>query len=538
MNIAERMLRHRALLPVLLMLGAVIAISRGQDAAWDLKNYHLYNAWAFLHGRLGVDLAPASLQSYFNPLLDLPYFWLGTGPLAGAPRVLAGLQGLWYGAAVYVLCLVVRRFAENERRPVAWADLAAIVIGASGTMTLTQAGMSTNEVPLALLILGGYLIAMPLVAQVEGTRLSRAAVAGLLCGVAAGLKPTAVVYAPALGFAVWAGRGFRRHGLAEAAVIGAASAAGFFIAYGAWGYSLWHLTGNPIFPMFNQVFHSPWMPDTNGTDRAFMPKSPLQALFYPFWWLTKNTTQGGNSFADARYALAMLALLTAGVATALRRRAVQGNPARRMLFAFLAAGYVLWLALYSILRYAVPMEMFTGLAILAAARLVADAFGRPPARVTAATMAAILLITLGTTRYTDWGHAPFGKVAFPVTAAPLPAGSLVVILSAPNAYVVPFIPNGERATFVSLTWLNALSQGHEFAQRVRTAIQEHNGPRYALLRDTAEQEGALPQLAAILPGYRLEACVPVQSGLEMTRRKRDLSDGLRLCQIQHTGSGA
>ncbi|UPG92046.1 hypothetical protein L2Y96_09865 [Luteibacter aegosomaticola] len=532
MTFSERVLRHRLLLPALLLLGAAIAVSRGQDAAWDLKNYHLYNAWAFFHGRLGIDLAPASLQSYFNPLLDLPYFWLGTGPLSTSPRVLAALQGLWYGGAVFLLCLIVRRFAGQEGRAPAWTDLAAIFIGATGTMTLTQAGMSTNELPLAVLVMAGYLVAMPLAAQREGTLLGRAALAGLLCGLAAGLKPTAIVYAPALGFAVWAARGFRLAGLTEAVTLGVAALFGFFAAYGSWGYSLWHLTGNPIFPMFNQVFHSPWMPDAGGTDRQFMPKSVLQTLFYPFWWLRKNDTQGGNTFADARYALAMLALLGAGaIALARRRPGAASNPVRRMLFTFVCAAYVLWLALYSILRYAVPIEMLTGLTVLAAASLVAEALDRPRSRLTAAVIGATLLITLATTRYTDWGHAPFAKTPFAVEAAAVTPGSLVVVLSAPNAYVIPFVPNAEEATFVSLTWLNVLSQHHEFDQRVRAAIEGHEGPIYAILRDTAAADGSLGQLTDILPGARMDSCSPIRSGLELTPRRRDLAEGLRLCKV-------
>ncbi|WP_143070501.1 hypothetical protein [Luteibacter sp. UNC138MFCol5.1] len=524
-------MRSRALLPALLALGAGISISRGQDAAWDLKNYHLYNAWAFLHARLGTDLAPASMQSFFNPLLDLPYFWLGTGPLASAPRILAGFQGLWYGALVYALCRITLRFATQSGRMAHWTDVVAIVIGATGTMTLSQAGMSTNEVPLSLLVLAGYFIAMPLVAMPEGAKLAaRAMTAGLVCGLAAGLKPTAVVYAPALGGAVWIATGFSRTGTRAAALIGLGSVAGFLASYAAWGYALWTLTGNPIFPMFNQVFHSPWMPVTSGTDRQFMPRSLTQAVLYPFWWLEKNTTQGGNAFADARYALAMIALVAAGLAAAIARGRLAPSPARRMLFAFLAIGYGLWLALYSILRYAVPIEILTGLAFLASAELVGAAFSAERRRIVSLAMASMLVVVLATTRYTDWGHAPFGRTAFPVQAPVVVPGSLVVILSAPNGYVVPFVRNAEAARFVSLTWFNANGAGYGFSDRVNDAIVKHAGPMYAVLRDTSEPEQAM--LRALLPRYRFTSCARIASGIEQTRRRRDLSDNLRLCEIQ------
>jgi hypothetical protein len=74
-----------------LLIGALYAAHKGQDAAWDLENYHLYNAWSFLHARLTIDLAPVGLQGFFNPLLDVPYFWLGTGPLHHAPRLLSAV---------------------------------------------------------------------------------------------------------------------------------------------------------------------------------------------------------------------------------------------------------------------------------------------------------------------------------------------------------------------------------------------------------------------------------------------------------------
>ena len=38
------------------LLCALLSLLRGQDANWDLRNYHVYNAWALLEGRLGIDL--------------------------------------------------------------------------------------------------------------------------------------------------------------------------------------------------------------------------------------------------------------------------------------------------------------------------------------------------------------------------------------------------------------------------------------------------------------------------------------------------
>ena len=52
------------------------SIAKGQDINWDFLNYHLYNPYAFINNRLELDIFPAGLQSYFNPILDLFYYFL------------------------------------------------------------------------------------------------------------------------------------------------------------------------------------------------------------------------------------------------------------------------------------------------------------------------------------------------------------------------------------------------------------------------------------------------------------------------------
>lgn len=534
MSRPERMARSGWLLPALLALGAAIAVSRGQDASWDLKNYHLYNPWAFLHGRLGWDIAAVGLQGYFNPLIDVPYFWLATGPLQDHPRLLAAWQGLTYGALIYVLVRIALRLEGGAGRSFGWTSALAVVLGVTGTMTLSQTGLTTNEVPLALLVLGGFLVTVRLVTGDTRRPLATAAMAGVLCGLAAGFKPTAIVYAPALACAVLVALRFSRQAWTIASIFALTSAVAFAVSYGSWAWALWKLTGNPIFPMFNQVFHSPWMPAVSATDRQYMPHSVAQALFYPFWWIHKNRTQGDPAFADARYAIAMIALLGAlAVRMLSRHRALPApQPAVRLLFTFVAVAYVLWLALYAILRYAVPIEALTGLVVLCAAHAAAGRVTTRKAwaaRVPAIAMAIFAVVAAATTRYPDWWHAPFGRQVFDVDAGAVEPGSLVVVLSQPNAYLAPFIGHADQARFVGITWLNVNGTGYELDARAKAAIVQHRGPMYALLRDGADAEFA--RFGHYLPGVSLGACRPIKSGNEQTLRRHDTSDGLRICQV-------
>ena len=67
--LANRLINLILLLLVPLGFG-FYSIYLGQDTNWDLMNYHLYNPYAYINDRLSLDLAPAGIQTYFNPFLD------------------------------------------------------------------------------------------------------------------------------------------------------------------------------------------------------------------------------------------------------------------------------------------------------------------------------------------------------------------------------------------------------------------------------------------------------------------------------------
>src|SRR5437870_527678 len=87
----------------------------GQDANWDLQNYHYYNPWAWWHGRIFTqDLAAAQIQTFHNPLLDLPFYWMVTA--GWAPRVIAFVLAVPAGIAAFFLCkLLLLMFGDLPR---------------------------------------------------------------------------------------------------------------------------------------------------------------------------------------------------------------------------------------------------------------------------------------------------------------------------------------------------------------------------------------------------------------------------------------
>jgi hypothetical protein len=522
----------RHALPICLLLGAIGSVLMRQDASWDLQNYHLYNAWALLHGRLTLDLAAAGLQSYFNPLLDLPYYLLGTGPLAHLPRLVAAAQGLWYGGMVFMLLRIAVRLADLQGRVFGAGDLFAVLIGATGTMAVSQIGLSSNEMPLAMLVLSAVCLLLPLCAEEPIARPGRQVLlAGLLCGLAAGLKPTAIVYSPALMCALLAASFGRRGAWRLCLWFGVAALGGFLVAYGWWGWQLWKLTGNPVFPMFNQFFHSDWLPATSGTDPRFLPRSAGQWLFYPCYWARENqwlVTE--TKFADPRYALAMAALVVlAALAWFRRKRPAAGSRAACMLAVFVVLAYAAWLRLFSILRYAIPIEALTGLLLLLAVQglLVAVRKHRLPQAWLSWCMAALFLVSAGCSRYPSWWHVHYGDTVFDVRVPAVEPGSMVVLIGQPLSYIIPFIGDAESSQYIGLTAFNQRAGDHRLNSLVRERLQAHQGAIYALL--DGDPAVGLKALQQWLPGAQFTGkCTAVSSNLHSHQYD---GAGMYLCKV-------
>ena len=183
-------LRGKALAPVAIVVcsmlaGALYTFATGEDANWDWQNYHDYNVWAVLNGRYGLDVVPAGFQTYFNPIVYFPVYYLRH--LVPSPYGLM-IIGAIHGLNLALICLFARLVLHQAATVAAVAS--AVVIAAFGPMTLSEVGTSFSDVLLALPVIGGFLLIL------SADRLpARYLLAGLLIGAAVGLKLTNIVYA-------------------------------------------------------------------------------------------------------------------------------------------------------------------------------------------------------------------------------------------------------------------------------------------------------------------------------------------------------
>ena len=230
----------RAAMWMVPLLFGLLSLALGQDDNWDLKNYHLYNAYALLNGRLGVDLAPGQWQSYFNPTLDLLYYGLMTAlpaPLAGfVMGVLHGLNFLLVLAIVRLLlpAPVAADIADRQRLPLLLA-----LAGLLGAGFLAELGNSMGDNMMALLVLSSLYLLLAHWPRWTPAAFDRRALAlllasGLVMGLGTGLKLTNATYALALCLALLALDGGFWHRIRLAFVFGIGVLAGLAATAGHW----------------------------------------------------------------------------------------------------------------------------------------------------------------------------------------------------------------------------------------------------------------------------------------------------------------
>ena len=423
------------------LLCALLSLLRGQDANWDLRNYHVYNAWALLEGRVGLDLAPAQMQSYFVPLLDVPYFLL----VQHAPAPLAGfLLGLLHGLAFLPVAWIAwRALAGDPRR-----DWLAPLLGLAGLASaafLSELGNTMGDNSTAPLVLGALALMLP----DEGGRwrVRAIAAAGVLLGMAVAFKLTNAIYAVALGLSVLAARAHWRARIGAGAGLAAVALLVFALLAGPWLFRLWDTFGNPLFPQFNAWFQAPLAQPVAVADTRWLPQGLGEALLRPLLFTANPYLVSEIALLQVMWALLYVAALAAAVAWLARRRgapnATASTPAgagvRRMLGVFFLVAFVAWLWMFSIHRYLVVLELLAPLVLWLLLHAVFAP--RRAGRFAAVAIAAASVVALA--GWNDWGHAGWSRTAFRVEAptGTMP-GTVLLVGGEPQAWRVPFLPPG------------------------------------------------------------------------------------------------
>ncbi len=484
----------------------------GRDTNWDLVNYHFYNPWALLHGRIGYDLAPAQMQSYLNPLLDLPFYAM---VMAGWPsQSIAFLMALPAAiGATFLLKILLRLFAPAPPRQRLVLVALSALMGLTAAAPVSMLASTMNEWPGAMLFLIATWHLMPSQRHARGTLPLVAA--GLLMGAACGLKLNLVPMAIGALAATVVADCFTRSAWRDAGVLGCAMAAGILVTSGWWMWKMQVTFGSPLYPFFNGVLRSPWFDPVNVPARFFGPHALADWPLFPLRFLrTTSMLVTEPPFRDWRWAMAYALTVIAVIAWTWRRVRrlpdvggfeVVDRRAARFALTYVGASFAVWAMQFSVLRYLVAIEVLVGAVLV----ILLSSFVSRPSLVS--SVACVTVLALANVNYPNWGHLAFDGPYVQGHVPPVPPGTLVLLTNAePIAYIAPFFEQAVR--FVGLdNNLNNPSRRNAMQDAIRQAIDEHRGAMVAI----AYPVGSDMEPALEAYGLRLgrEACVKITSNM-------------------------
>ena len=508
---------------VLLILVAAIgtvAISLGPDGGYDLRNYHFYIGWALFNKPFGYDIAPGQVQSYFNPVLDGLFYQLWR-LLNFEPRLFTFVWAIPQAFAVWFAFLITLRLFPEPGASRWLFALATALIAAGGATSIGVVGTSMSEsLPNALVLAAAWLV----VSEAKlGYRSGRLLLAGLLAGAAIGLKLTTACYA--VGFAAALLLTPPQDGgprLRRLLAFGLGGVAGWAAIGGPWSWLLYQRFGNPFFPLYNAIFHSPDYSTTNFFDNRFLPKTLYQWLFYPLdWTLRKSRVVSEVPVRDARIAAALVGSIALLLCRVLRRPDNRPSAAASWCAVWMLGTYVAWLPTFSILRYLSGAEAMSGVVIVAAVNAVCRGWAASRVRVGAAAVAAILIAV--TTVYPIWDRREFPVASLLDVSMPrLPADSVVIVLVAtPASYTAAYQAPSVRYIGVN-NILVLLKSTFGLQSKIEAAIRTASGPIWGI--DKTDDFFGLAERS--LERYHLrrtDECFPIESNQDTH---------LRVCRLQ------
>lgn len=506
----------------------VWSVLLGQDTNWDFRNYHWYGGWAWLTDRFMLDIAPAQIQSFQNPV---PHgvFHLVANLL---PPVVTGfLLGAFHGLnPAFVTLIGFRLLRPLGRIAATLLAMACGIAAATGAGHVGELGTTFHDSTMAVFVLAALWLVVRELDREGPARLWPLALAGVLAGLGVTVKLNALLMLAGIGVVlVAAARGGWRPRCRGAAMFGGAALLAFGLTGAPWHAMIWQETGNPVLPLMGKHFPTGYIP-TPGLrwDRQAPPapesRSPQPAtskpisppghsgpglidrarrlaariIVQPFDFTHNPYTVTQRGFTDYRYVIAYLFGLIgvlAGGAMVLVKRApwpaemVQPRLAGAVMLAALVF-YLSWIIISMRHRYAIPVEYLMPLVIAGGLGLMPGHRG-----VRAAALAVILAGLVVTTEGQGWGRRDFDHawawVRFP---SPVPADALVLTAGMrPTSFALPFFPPGNRFARIQSQYWHAGDysdrryggQTPDFTldRRMRALIAEHPGPMRLLYHE-------------------------------------------------------
>lgn len=228
-----------------------IPLSLGRiGLSWDSLNHHIYLGWIAESGRFDLDYMAAGGQAAQYPYLYWPVYKLA---ISGASGIQAGVVlALLHVLAVPPVWLVARSLLPGCGWGAAASRACAVLLGFMSAVPLKTLESTGNDFLAAIPVLWAIALSLQCVTGEGGAK--RATCAGILAGAATSAKFTngpLVALLPIL--FLFPGIPVAQRIRMAALLIGG-EVFSFAATYAVWGWHMWVVFGNPVFPFGESVF--------------------------------------------------------------------------------------------------------------------------------------------------------------------------------------------------------------------------------------------------------------------------------------------
>jgi hypothetical protein len=508
----------------------IASLYLGKDVNWDLRNYHYYNAYAFLEHRLDFDIAPAQLQTFYNPFLDLPFFWM-TQSLSS--KTIGFILGCLHGinlSLIFLIFFSITSFSHQFWKIV----IGMVVIMMSGLAPgfFSELGGTMNDNVTSIFVLLAIffiLIAYDHFEQKKAAgRISLfLLMAGFIMGIGVGLKPTIAPYALSSALALMVVFPTWKHRIRYFLCYSSAGIVGGIVSAGFWWWEMWTHYANPLFPYFNNIFQSPYIQASVFTDTRFFPHHLWEYVVWPllFSWNSQRVTE--LSFSDIRFAIVFIAYLIWGICVLFRSKKPQQqhfhHPQIMFLIVFFALSFILWVITFSYYRYLVSLELLLPIILFA---LLERIISTNRIRMTVAILLTIVICLVFIIRPLNWGRVrwsdPYVNIKTNESLERTDNAVMVMLGYSPMAYVIPYFPATTR--FIRPEGNLGLCDEDLFFQKIKQVVEHQKASgKIFLLYDKRD------------PSVNLEASSS-RLGLNLSQLKCSLFemnqyDHLTICEV-------
>ena len=501
------MTRREWLSAFVLLQGICIALAFacGRDLNWDQFNYHLFAGMSVFQDRLGQDFFPASIQTYLNPLMYGPFYWMVRHDFHSF--AISAVHAAVHALNPLLLYAIARQVMPAQERYKKTMAAVAVALGCASAVFISELGTTFMDLTTAVPVLA----AAWLLSKRSQTA-SAAWLAGTLLGIAVGLKLTNIAFAAAAALATLVLCGGSHQRIAAALRLGAAMAIGFLVSYGVWGWKLYLEFGSPLFPYFNGIFKAAEYGPTSMQFVRFIPFSMQDWLLFPLrmaelksWVYTETVAP------DIRPIAVIAAAFAAGFAVVWKRSRPYAQidvgrappdtrRGQQWLGLFTLLSSLLWMATSANGRYGLVWLMLLGPLAL----VLFHAVARPGiARVMLLVLLFVQTFHMASPGNSRWNPQHWSDTWFeeriPERLRTEPYLHLT-LGSLSNSYVAAFMH--PQSAFINLVGQHSLAFDRPGGERLRKILGGHMG-RIRVLAPWTDQLG--PPDADSLPAKKLDA---------------------------------